>query len=89
MKPATKGGVILEEIKIGDIHYEFEYGCGIKCEVITRPERVVSGEYAQWKWKSKNLNNPDHIIDYMVTEGLSHYGPNLYDHEAYGNVKYV
>ena len=31
----TKGNVIVENIKIGDIHYEYEYNLGIKCEVIT------------------------------------------------------
>lgn len=29
----TKGNVIVEKIKIGDIHYEYEYGIGIKSEV--------------------------------------------------------
>ena len=78
----TKGNVIIENIKIGDIHYEFEYGIGIKCEVISLPQRDENG---YWTWKSKNLNT-DRIIDYVVNEKYIHYGPNIYDYVAY-NVK--
>jgi len=78
----TKGNVIIENIKIGDIHYEFEYGTGIKCEVISLPQRDENG---YWTWKSKNLNT-DRIIDYVVNEKYTHYGPNIYDYVAY-NVK--
>ena len=45
----TKGNVIVEEIKIGDIHYEYEYGTGMKCEVLTLPIRDDNG---LWEWKS-------------------------------------
>ncbi len=89
MKYTTKGGIVLEDIKIGDIHYEFEYGFGIKCEVITQPERIENGGDVQWKWKSRNVNNPEKEINYLVTEGFSHYGPNLYDYEAYTGIKYI
>jgi hypothetical protein len=30
MKTYTKGNIIVEDIKVGDIHYEFEYSLGIK-----------------------------------------------------------
>lgn len=78
-KTLTKGNVIVEDIKIGDIHYEFEYGIGIKSEVVTLP---VRNEKGYWTWKNKNMSS-DNIIDYGVTEGMSHYSPNLYDYEAY------
>lgn len=80
MATTTKGNVIVENIKIGDIHYEFEYNVGIKSEVISLPVRDEDG---YWTWKSKSLKNPDRIIDYGVHEKYSHYGPNLYDYEAY------
>lgn len=79
MATLTKGNVIVENIKIGDIHYEFEYGMGIKCEVITLPIRDAEG---YWSWKSKNLNTGK-IIGYGVREGFAHYSNNLYDYEAY------
>lgn len=75
----TKGNVIVEEINVGDIHYEFEYGTGIKVEVISKPIRDNNG---YWSWKSKSLTTGQ-IINYGVSEGYSHYGPNLYDYEAY------
>jgi hypothetical protein len=79
MKIYTKGNIVVEDIKIGDIHYEFEYGIGLKCEVITLPENVGEG---YWTWKSKNLKTNKEIT-YGIREGLTHYGPNLYDYEAY------
>lgn len=74
----TKGDVIVEDIKIGDIHYEYGYGVGIKVEVISLP--VKEGD--QWTWQAKQVSN-GRIIDYLVTEGFSHYAPNLYTYEAY------
>lgn len=79
MSTTTKGNIIVENIKVGDIHYEFEYGLGIKSEVLTLPVRDDNG---YWSWTSKNLTT-DRIIEYGVTEGMGHYGPNLYDYEAY------
>jgi hypothetical protein len=80
----TKGNVIVENIKLGDIHYEYEYGCGIKSEVISLPVRDETGF---WTWESKSFKSGE-IIKYGVREGCSQYAPNLYDHEAYIGVKY-
>ncbi len=85
MKTYTKGDVIVEDIKIGDKHFEFEMGLGIKCEVITLPVRDNEG---LWTWKSKNLNTGKEI-NYAVREGYSHYGPNLYTYEAYKINKWI
>ena len=49
-KTRTRGNVIVEDIKIGDVHYEYEYGVGIKCEVITLPELNEDGQY---EWESR------------------------------------
>jgi len=75
----TRGSVIVENIKIGDIHYEYEYGVVIKSEVITLP---VLNEDGQYQWKNKVLSTGK-IIDYMVHTKYQHYSPNLYDYEAY------
>ena len=79
METRTKGNVIVENIKVGDIHYEFEYGMGIKCKVVTLPIRDDGGS---WTWKSKNLTT-DGEINYRVTEGMEHYSSNLYNYNAY------
>ena len=78
-KTYTKGNIIVEDIKVGDIHYEYEYNCGRKCKVLTLPVRDDSG---YWTWTSENLNTGK-ILNYGVREGYSHYAPNLYDCEAY------
>lgn len=85
MTTYTKGNVIVEEIKIGDIHYEYEYGIGIKCEVITLPTLNESGQY---EWKSRNVSTGKDI-DYLVDPKYSHYSSNLYDYEAYKVNTYI
>lgn len=85
MKTHTKGNVIVEDIKIGDIHYEYEYNIGIKCQVLTMPKLDENGVY---HWQSRNINSGN-IIKYAVTIGMSHYAPNLYDYEAYNVKMYI
>ena len=85
MKTYTKGDVIVEEIKIGDIHYEYELGVGIKCEVITLPKLNETGQYI---WESKNLKT-DNIINYLVDPKYPHYSSNLYNYEAYKVNTYI
>lgn len=75
----TKGNVIVEDIKIGDIHYEYEMGIGMKVKVLTLPERNDEGK---WYWDAERLST-GMIIEYMVNEKYPHYAPNLYDYEAY------
>lgn len=81
----TKGNVIVEEIKIGDIHYEFEYGFCIKSKVISLPVRNNEG---YWEWQSEH-DSSKKIINYGVSETHSHYGPNLYNYEAYSGCKFI
>ncbi len=85
MATLTKGNVIVEEIKVGDIHYEYEYGVGVKCEVITLPKQDKD---SNWKWKSKNLNTGKEI-NYFVNPEYPHYSVNLYDYEAYTTTHYI
>lgn len=84
-KTYTKGNVIVEEIKIGDIHYEYDLGVGIKSKVITLP---ALNEDGNWEWKSKNLIS-GFEINYVVNPKYSHYSANLYDHEAYNVETYI
>ncbi len=80
----TKGNIIVNDIQIGDIHYEFDYGFCVRSQVISKPVRDSEG---RWTWQSKHLKTGN-IIDYMVTEGFEHYSPNLYDYQAYIGAKY-
>ena len=90
-KTRTRGNVIVENIKIGDIHYEYDLGFGIKCEVIKQPTL----EDGVWDWQSKNLNT-GRIIDYRISDvnsenyGFSQqFGVKLYDYEAYRGLQYI
>lgn len=85
MNTYTKGNIIVEDIKIGDIHYEFEHNVCIKSEVLTIPDRSEEG---YWTWESKQLSNGE-IIHYGVHEKYVHYGPNLYDNKVYINCKMI
>lgn len=84
-KTYTKGNVIVEEINIGDIHYEYEYGLGIKCQVVSKP---IMNDEGNWEWISIN-ENTDEKIEYFVNPEYSHYGPNLYDYKAYKVKQYI
>jgi hypothetical protein len=87
----TRGNVIVENIKVGDIHYEYDMGMGIKCQVIEAPN-LNDG---QWEWKSKNLIS-GRIIEYSVPDVnsenykyMSQLGIKLYDYEAYRVSRYI
>jgi len=78
----TKGDVLVNKIKIGDIHIEYGYGMSIKVEVISIPVCTVQeGGNNYWTWQSKIVDNPDKIIDYGVSENHSHYAPELYNYD--------
>ena len=85
MKTYTKGNVIVEEIKVGDIHYEYEYGLCVKSQVITMP---VKNDDGVWEWESKKISSEE-VIHYLVNPKYSHYSSNLYDHEAYQGCKMI
>jgi len=85
MKTYTKGNVIVEEIKVGDIHYEYDCGMGIKCVVLSVPTLNESGQY---EWRSKNTNSGKEI-NYLVDPKYSHYSANLYNYEAYKVNTYI
>ena len=78
-KTYTKGNVIVENIRVGDIHYEYGMGMYSKCEVTTLPSKNEDG---QWCWTSENLLTGKEI-GYSVDPKYSHYSANLYDFEAY------
>lgn len=74
------------DIKVGDIFYECEAGMNIEAKVTVAP--IVSNEFEgrkQWSWKAENTQNGD-TIDYLITEGLEHYGPRLYRQPQYCRV---
>lgn len=76
----TKGNIIIEEIKVGDLHFEYELGLGMKLEVLTKPELNDEGNFV---WNSKNLTS-GRIVNYELNPKYpACYSVNLYDYEAY------
>lgn len=82
-KTTTKGGFDPEQLKVGDILYEYEYGCVMKSVVCSAPTCSIDEDGQEiWEWKAKH-NKSDQIIHYRVGTRFSHYGPNVYLYEAY------
>ncbi len=82
MKTYTKGNIIVEEIKLGDLIYEFGYGKFIQSEIITLPSKMEREDDNYWTWQSKNTLTNE-IITYVVSDKYAHYGPELYNYPAY------
>lgn len=82
----TKGNVKINEIKVGDVHYEYEYGVGIKSVVKTLPQ--WDSERGIWFWESECCETGN-TIPYAQNPDYSHYGINLYDYPAYVSVNEV
>lgn len=65
----------LEKTNIGDIFYE--RGVVGKIKVLTKPI-MLDGS---WQWEAETENGV--VIKYLVTPGFEHYGPSIYNYEAY------
>lgn len=85
----TRGNVVVEDIKIGDIHYEYGYFKEeIKAQVMSLPVcKEVDGRM-QCSWNAQILDCPDksrigEIVSYLVTDGFQHYSDPLYTYQAY------
>jgi len=78
----------LAQMKVGDVFFECEYGANIRARVTEAP--VASNDGVDGKrvlrWKAENTENSE-PIDYMLTEGLDHYGPRIYSEAQYGYLK--
>lgn len=76
----------VKDLKIGDLIYECEYGMNIEVRVASVPVGAESsdalGKRQQWAWIGENTQTGQRI-EYLLTEGLSHYGPRLYRQPQY------
>ena len=78
----------LAQMKVGDVFYECEYGANIRARVTTAPViDTTSWEgKRQLRWEAENTESGE-PISYLLTEGLDHYGPRIYDEPQYGYIK--
>jgi len=70
------------ELKVGDRFIETDRhlpGVMLECEVVEAPTLTNS----QLRWKGKLVDKVGHgipvgeVIDYLLTEGFTHYGPTI------------
>jgi hypothetical protein len=82
--------VKFEDIKKGQIFYEGAYGFNLEMVALEdakiikefgQDEGVLSGK-KQFGFAAKNTQTGD-LQDYVLTEGLAHYGPSLYRYPPY------
>lgn len=73
----------IQNLKVGDVFYECEMGRNIEARVTEAPVegKGIEGR-TTWSWKAVNTQNGKEI-DYLITEGYSHYGPRLYTDPEY------
>lgn len=69
-------------LNIGDLIYECEAWFGnLEARVTSKPvetEIEIDGRTRkQWSWSAENTQTGD-PINYLITDGLSHYGPHIY-----------
>lgn len=76
----------IADFEIGDIIYECEGGTNIEIRILSKPTFEIWDDDGkprrQWSWEAENTQNGEKI-GYLLTEGLSHYGPRLYHQPQY------
>ena len=75
MQTKTKGNVIVEQVKIGDVHFEIDLGKQVKVTVKTKPEKNDSGN---WVWTSETEKGKE--VPYLVNPKYLSFSPELYDY---------
>jgi len=65
------------DIHKGDILWESgQYG-SIQFEVLNEPTHVDG----KWEWKARTTKHG--VVDYLITDGMEHYGPEIYRNVVY------
>ena len=78
----TKGDVIVEEIRIGDIHYYYyENGEGRILKVIDRPELKGTG----WKLMYRCLTSKSLMVFFVSNSSIISKRPELYTYKKHGD----
>ena len=75
----------IASFSIGDVFYECEAGFNIEARVTSVPVETDFDGKRQFSWAAENTQTGENI-DYLWTDGLSHYGPRLYPHPQYTRV---
>ena len=71
------------KIHKGDLLWECSQYGSIQIEILTEPEHEVD----KWTWKAKTPGS--NLMDYLITDGLEHYGPKIYAGPVYLPVTFL
>jgi len=75
----------LKEIKVGDTLYDCEAGINIEFKVSESPTEYYNESLKSNQLSWKGITPDGEEIKFLITENLSHYGPNIYTYKAYTN----
>ena len=64
------------ELRIGNRLREYGYGKAIQSIVTSTPQSDTSSYGLQWSWTARDYAG--RTIDYLITRGMEHYGPDVY-----------
>lgn len=72
----------IKTLKVGDSFYDCGYGKSINF-IVTESPIIGNGVdgHATLSWKGINAEGV--IIDFLITQGLEHYGPKIYGFDPY------
>jgi hypothetical protein len=76
----------IRHLSIGDIIYECEQFMNLEARIIEAPTFGTGSDgRKQWRWTAENTQNGA-LVHFLLTEGLSHYGPHLYREPQYAKI---
>lgn len=74
-----------ENLNVGDIFYECFYGSNFVFTVSTKPTKnefeLDDKTRIRWEWSAARSNGD--IVNFVITEGLEFYGPQIYSEPQY------
>lgn len=72
----------IKKLQIGDEYYECSgRGGNNSYTVEVAPIQKVENDLIQLEWTAKNSSGD--IKKFLITKGMEHYGPKLYEHPVY------
>lgn len=74
------------EFNVGSVFWECNHYMGsvkftVSHKPISQQFKIGDRTYTQWIWKAVNEQGGEH--DFVLTDGLEHYGPSLYREPVY------
>lgn len=78
----TRGGMCINDMKHGTKFYEISKPFYMEMVVVGNPHFTEEHGKNVAYWCAKNINSGE-LVDYKVTDGYQHYGPEIYSYLSY------